>query len=238
LSNCANPFLNICTNIVQSLLPQDCLLCGAAAGEGKLCSACLTHLPYLAAPGCPVCAIPTTSGEVCGHCLKKPPAYDATVAAFSYVFPLDALVQSLKYGGNLAAVSVLAQPLLERVAAGPRPDLLIPMPLFPTRLRERGFNQSLELARPLARAFDIPLAADAAERIRDTAPQASLPLKERRSNIKGAFGCNADLSGKSVAIVDDVMTSGTTLDELARTLRRRGAARVSAWVVARALMQK
>jgi len=238
LSNFCSAILNNCTKIVQSLLPQDCLLCGAAAGAGKLCPACLTHLPYHPAPGCPACAIPTTNGEVCGHCLKKPPAYDTTVAAFSYVFPLDALIQALKYGGNLAAVSVLAQPLLARVAAEPRPDLLIPMPLFPTRLRERGFNQSIELAKPLARALDIPLAADAAERIRDTVPQASLPLKERRSNIKGAFGCNADLSGKSVAIVDDVMTSGATLDELARTLRRRGAAHISAWVVARGLMQK
>jgi ComF family protein len=235
LSNFGSAILNNCTTFAQSLLPQDCLLCGAATGAGKLCPACLAHLPYHPAPGCPVCAIPTTSGEVCGQCLKKPPAYDTTVAAFSYVFPLDALIQSLKYGGNLAAVSVLAQPLLERVAAEPRPDLLIPMPLFPTRLRERGFNQSVELARPLARALDIPLAADTAQRSRDTVPQASLPLKERRSNIRGAFDCNADLTGKSVAIVDDVMTSGATLDELARTLRRRGAARIGAWVVARAL---
>jgi ComF family protein len=184
---------------------------------------------------CPHCALPTYDGNICGHCLKKSPAFTHTTAAFTYAFPVDVLVQALKYSGNLAAAGPLTDALAQRVTNCALPDLLIPMPLYLTRLKERGFNQSVEIAKILAARLNVPIALDACTKVRDTAPQASLPLKERSSNVKGAFACNVDLSGKRIAIVDDVMTSGATVNELAKTLAKHGAAEISVWVVARAV---
>lgn len=179
--------------------------------------------------------MPTPAGSVCGHCLQQPPSHQLTVAAFTYAFPVDALIQALKYGGNLAAALPLSSALAQQAAQQPRPDLLIPMPLHPVRLKQRGFNQSAEIARLVARELGIPLGLEICTRLRDTTPQMTLPLKQRGANVKGAFACTADLSGMRVAIVDDVMTSGATLNELAKTLSNRGATQISAWVVARAL---
>jgi ComF family protein len=157
------------------------------------------------------------------------------VAALSYDFPLDALIHGVKYGHQLALIPPLGTALAQRVLAHPRPDLLIAMPLHPLRLRERGFNQALELAKVIAKLHDIPLLPKGAERIRATAPQVGLPWKERAGNLRGAFAATTDLTGKHVAMVDDVMTTGASLHELALALRRRGAREISAWVVARTL---
>jgi ComF family protein len=123
--------------------------------------------------------------------------------------------------------------------AGPRPtaDLVMALPLSPQRLGERGFNQAVEIARPLSRALGTPLSLDDCRRVRETAPQASLPWSARRANVRNAFECGIDLTGRSVAVVDDVMTTGATLGEFARTLKRHGAARVTNWVVARAVRE-
>ncbi len=190
--------------------------------------------PYRA-PACPVCALPTLGGLVCGDCLQRPPTFDRTLAAFSYHFPIDRLLHAFKYSGNLALIEILAKPLAQLAAIHPKPDLLIPMPLHPGRLRERGFNQSLEIAKPISRWLDIPLAADACQRTRDTPPQAGLKWKERRRNVRGAFACDLDLCGEKIAVLDDVMTTGATLNEISRILKGRGASEVSAWVVARTL---
>lgn len=128
---------------------------------------------------------------------------------------------------------MLATPLAQLAAGHPKPDLLLPMPLHPGRLKERGFNQSLEIAKPISRWLDIPLAADACQRTRDTPTQTGLKWKERRRNVRGAFACDLDLSGKKIAILDDVMTTGATLNEISRVLKACGASEVSAWVVAR-----
>lgn len=179
--------------------------------------------------------MPATDSQLCGHCLREPPAFDRTVALFTYAFPVDALIQALKYGHRLDLVRALAAPLAQRTASAPRPDVLIAMPLHPHRLRERGFNQAMELAKIIARQLDIPLLPQGAERIRATTPQVDLPWKERAINLRGAFSSNLDLTGKHVALVDDVMTSGASLHELALALRRQGASEISAWVVARTL---
>jgi ComF family protein len=218
---------------VHISLPHHCALCGASTSNRLLCTDCDADLPHYRAPACPICALPTASGQVCGACLQRHPAFDRTLAAFSYHFPVDRLLHAFKYSGDLALADVLAKPLAQRAADHPKPDLLIPMPLHPGRLRERGFNQSLEIAKLISRWLDIPLAADACRRTRDTPPQAGLKWKERRRNVRGAFACDLDLSGGKIAILDDVITTGATLNEICRILKARGASEVSAWVVAR-----
>jgi ComF family protein len=168
--------------------------------------------------------------------LRRTPAFDATVAAFVYAFPVDELIQSLKYRGRLALAEWAAYALSAALTAPTvRPDLLVAMPLSRARQRERGYNQALEIARLVARQTRVPLLPSAVTRIKDAPPQATLPWKQRAKNIRGAFTCAHDLQGKAVAVVDDVMTTGASLDELARTLKRAGAARVENWVVARTL---
>lgn len=225
--------LNIRSEIERILPDQPCLLCGAPSRQRAWCDACDAALPYLSPAHCPQCALPTHDGAVCGHCLQRPPDFDHTVAAFAYSFPLDKLVQALKFNQQLTLARSLAEPLAQRMVA--RPDCIVPMPLHLARLRERGFNQSLELARHLARDLDIALLPNVAQRVRDTAPQSGLPWKERKKNIRQAFTCGDQVAGKHVAIVDDVMTTGASLNELAKALKAAGAREVSAWVVARTL---
>jgi len=225
--------MNIRTQIKHELPAQPCLLCGTASCNGAWCGPCDDAMPYLATPHCPVCALPTLNGATCGRCLEYVPQFDRTVAVFAYAFPLDKMVQALKFNEQLMLVHLLANKLAQRVEI--HPDCIVAMPLHPARLRERGFNQSLELARQIARSLNIPLLNYACQRVRDTPPQSALPWKERGKNMRKAFTCTEDLSGKHVAVVDDVMTSGASVNELARALRQANAREVSAWVIARTL---
>jgi ComF family protein len=205
-----------------------CFLCRGAAA-GLLCAACDAELPRLAGPRCPRCALDSPRGEVCGRCLSEPPHYDATVAALAYEFPADALVHSLKFRGELVLAEHLGA-ILGRCIADPEVDSVIAVPLSADRLRSRGYNQAVEIARHVAgRALELDLCV----RERDTPAQMDLPYAERRRNVRGAFRCTRALPGASVAVVDDVMTTGATLDEIARTLKRSGALRVVNWIVAR-----
>lgn len=219
--------------LLDRTLPQSCVLCGADS-RALLCPACSSDLPRLPAPRCPQCAEPTTHGERCGRCLGHRMHFDRTHAAFRYDFPLDRLVQALKYGHQLALADWFGRQLgdaLGEVEA----DCIVPLPLHPERLRERGFNQAAEIARAMAARLGLPVAIDTLHRRHATAPQAALPLDQRAANVRGAFECRSDLSGRRFLLVDDVMTSGATLDEAARTLKLHGAARVEVAVVARAL---
>ena len=228
LSNWRRLFLNNCVRIAQAALPQHCLLCTAPASAQPLCRDCYARLPWLTATRCPQCALPTGDGSFCGACLSHPPRFDAVTAAFAYDWPLSTLIHHYKYAGNLALARLLANALGTRITTPV--DLMLPMPLAPQRLRERGFNQALEMARIMSRATGMPLAANACRRVRDSTPQASLPWNERAKNIRGAFVCDADLSGMRVAVIDDVMTTGATLNELARNLRKAGAIEIHGWV--------
>ena len=199
-----------------------------------MCSDCRTGLPWLDCARCPQCALPTPGGQRCGQCLRKPPALDRSHCRLAYAFPLDRLILQYKYGHQLALAGPLAELLRDTAAGSAGVELILPVPLHPNRLRERGFNQTLELLRPWANRQ--ALQADAIQRTQHGAHQAALPWQQRERNIKGAFACaSADLRGRTVAIVDDVMTTGATLNELARTLKRAGAAEVECWVLARAL---
>jgi len=223
---------NVGTRIAQLLLAQDCLLCQSASDGELLCAACARELPS-AAPGCPRCALAGTHGLECGACISDPPHYDASCAAFAYAHPVDALILALKYGGQLALAGLFARELHQRIGRADRVDLIVPLPLHPQRLAERGFNQAAEIAKVLSRLSGIGMDARLARRVRNTAPQTGLPWRERANNMRRAFACDRDLAGLSIAVVDDVMTTGATLDEFARTLKHSGAARVQNWVVAR-----
>lgn len=215
--------------LAGAALPQDCLLCISASGDSPLCAACRHELPSPPS-GCPTCAMPGPRGAVCGACLGRAPHFDATVAAWRYAYPVDRLVQALKFRGRLALSAFFAEAIAARVGGA---DMVIPMPLHRRRLTERGFNQAAEIARRLARLKRLAFVLEAARRIRDTLPQADLAPGARLRNVRDAFTCDLDLSGARVAVVDDVMTTGATLDELAKALKRAGAARVENWVVAR-----
>jgi len=217
-------------------LPQRCELCAGASGSDLLCRGCARSLPRLG-PACPVCASPTNGGEVCGQCIARRPPFDATVAAFAYAFPVDRLMHAFKYHGRLALAEWGAQAILaarERRGLAP-PARLIALPLSHERQRERGYNQAFEIGRVLARQLSIALVREGVRRERASPPQAALPWAQRAKNVRGAFECALDLKGLSVAIVDDVMTTGASLAELAGTLKRAGATRVENWIVARTL---
>lgn len=220
------------------MLPPRCLLCGAPGADGRdLCAGCAGDFAPNAIR-CPRCALPLAApAPACGECLRRDPSFASAWAPFRYEHPLDLLEARFKFHADLAAGHVLSALMLERasVDAPARPELLIPVPLHAARLRERGYNQALELARPLAHAFAIPLRADLLLRTRATPPQTGLDAKTRRRNLRGAFAVAADAAlPDHVALVDDVMTTGATLRECARVLRAAGVARVDVWALARA----
>lgn len=233
MSNSIYRIFDNCLPIAQWLLSPACLLCGDKGGNDGLCQGCRVSLPMLKAAHCPVCAIPEPTGELCGRCLHKPPLFDRVVAAFIYEFPATVLIQQLKYHGKLACARPLAAGLASALEAEPYPDLIMPMPLARGRLAERGFNQAMEIARRVAAEFGLDITVDACRRTRESTPQAALPWKQRATNIRNAFTCDFDVEGKSVAVVDDVLTTGATLNELALTLKRRGAREVIGWIAAR-----
>lgn len=205
-------------------------MCRGAA-RAPLCAQCEAELPRLERPLCPRCALESPGGAICGRCLSQSPAYDATHAALAYDFPADTLVHALKFRGELALAPLLAGLLADKLR-GDRVDHVVPVPLSAERLRRRGYNQAVEIARHLRKdALELALC----ERTRDAPPQIELPYAERQRNVRGAFRCTRALIGARVAVVDDVMTTGATLDEMARTLKAAGAMHVVNWVVARTL---
>lgn len=231
LSNSAAAVFNNCGIWWRKRLTTPCLLCGTSALEFNICSGCRANLPWLDNNHCSSCAHPLPAPGLCGRCISEVPHYDRVIAACRYAFPLDGLIQAYKYNGRLIAGAALASLLANRIQR--RPDLIVPVPLTAQRLRERGFNQALELARALGQHIKAPVNAQLCVKTRDTAPQTRLPWKERLKNIRGAFVVEGGVAGCHVAVVDDVLTTGATLSELARNLKRAGAATVTGYVIAR-----
>lgn len=221
--------------LVRRLASPHCLLCREAGQDGHdLCAACTATLPWLHA-ACLRCAIPLpATGIVCDACLSRPPPVTETRAAFVYGHPLDRLLPRLKFHRDLAAGRVLADAMARAFASLPLPDAIVPIPLHTARLRRRGYDQALELAKPLARRLALPLLADSLRRVRETTPQSRLDARARKRNLRGAFIVSGTRTLPAhVALVDDVMTTGATLHSAARALHRAGVARVDAWVCAR-----
>ncbi|MFZ6648775.1 phosphoribosyltransferase family protein [Undibacterium sp. TJN25] len=231
---------------LSALLPSACALCGE---HGKLvvCAACHAAFLNVRLTRCMQCALPlpredTGGSSRCGACLTDTPAFDHTVAACNYAAPLDQLVLNLKFAHHLALAPVFSAVLRDAILeqrGTPLPDLLTMVPLGQNRLAERGFNQALEIARPLARHLGISLEPLLLNRSRETAQQSGLHPDDRQKNVRNAFmlapAMLDRIKGRHIGIVDDVMTTGTTLNEIAAMLKRFGAARVSNYVFARTL---
>lgn len=218
---------------IRPLMSPACFLCGQQAGDSGLCDACLTSLPTAGGVRCPICFSTTATVSQCGRCIQRRPNYDRVAAALEYATPVDHLVTGLKYSRDLYAARALAFMLARRLESEPYPDIVLAMPIAPTRMRERGFNQAEEIARYACDVFGLSTSRGIAYRNSAGSPQASLPWRERARNVRGVFECNADIAGKTIAVVDDVLTTGATLDELAAVLKRAGAQSVTGWIVAR-----
>ena len=220
-----NYFKKSCLGLINSLLPQRCALCLKTSGSAApVCGPCLATLPRLPIKSCPRCADYSPSGTLCGHCVISAPAFDRVISPYLYAEPADQLVHALKYGHQLRLAPWLGQQMLQVIAdSGLRYNAIVPLPLHAARMKTRGFNQSMEIARPIARMLGIPLLKHAVTRIRDTAPQASLTREDRQHNIRGAFECTTDLAHQSILVIDDVLTTGSSADELARILKIHGA---------------
>ncbi|QNN70937.1 ComF family protein [Thermomonas carbonis] len=211
-----------------------CMVCGEPAARGRdLCIPCHIALPWQG-PACRRCALPLPQPGECGHCLQSPPPLGEVHAVFDYAFPVDRLLPRLKFHRDFAAGRVLTQCMADRMAALPLPDAVIPIPLHRARLRGRGYDQALELARPLARALGIPLLEHALARRKTTRAQSRLDANARQRNLRDAFHVDAKRPLPAhVVLVDDVMTTGATLHAAARVLHQAGVQRIDGWVCAR-----
>ncbi len=232
--------------LLTYLYPGQCTLCDAPGLKDiDICEGCLRDMPRNDS-ACSQCALPLPQGiqrpALCGACLRPEHkvAYDTAWAAYTYSGVMPWLITQLKFHSKLNHARLLGELMwLEQAQATteqPAPDIIMPVPLHPRRLRERGFNQALELARPLARRSGIRLDTTSLLRSRDTRRQSDLSQAERRKNLVQAFRCGSGVAGLHVLLVDDVMTSGSTLHAAAQCLKKAGAERVSVWVAARATL--
>ncbi len=223
-------------NIGLSLLyPHACPLCGSRSPT-PLCSGCEQDMPVLLS-ACPRCGIglPTDSHHPqCGACLTEPPNYQRLLCPYAYQYPVSHLITALKYQHRLSLIPLLAGALTRHIGNAPLTiEALLPVPLHISRIRERGFNQSLEIARYLAKHFSLPILHNV-ERHKATATQTSLPAQERASNVRGAFRLRGPIQERRVAIIDDVVTTGSTVNELAGLLKAAGVEEIEVWCIARA----
>ncbi|MFI3196094.1 MAG: ComF family protein [Methylococcaceae bacterium] len=227
-------------NIIQDyLLPPTCVFCGNAGYlQRDLCQPCLQQLP-LNQPSCFQCGARLNTADLvgipCGHCLNQPPAFDHTLAPFIYHGAIRHLITGLKFRADYKNARLLGQLLAHHVQQSTidKPQLILPIPLHRSRYRERGFNQALEIARTVGQALQLPIDLSSCQRQRDTPHQTGLSAKERRKNLKNAFRLTQAIKADHLVLLDDVMTTGTTVNELARVLKKAGARRVDVWVCAR-----
>lgn len=234
----------------QWFLPTICILCSfPTKGMYNICYDCQQDLPILP-QCCPQCAKflrlsleltiadSSTHGLVCGSCLHSSPPFNHTYALFPYKPPIIQLIIQLKFYGKLNYAKAFGELFIQKIAdtwyQNKRlPDVIIPIPLHPNRLRERGFNQVVEMAKPISNALGIPLDFTGIIRIKETQAQSGLPKAQRISNIANAFLVKKDYSGLQVAVMDDVITTGQTITEFCRLIKAKGAKSIHVWCCAR-----
>jgi ComF family protein len=220
------------------LYPPGCLLCGADAGADGICTPCRRDLPYNR-HCCTGCALPlpaTDAGRLCGQCQRQPPPFQRVFIPLIYRPPVDHLVTSFKFDGRLDCGRLLGALLAEALPGEQQdesPELLIPVPLHNSRISARGFNQALELARPVGRKLGLTVDCTTLTRIQPTPAQSGLRKPQRLRNLRTAFRLNGRVSARHLVLLDDVVTTGATAATLAKLLLRGGARRVDLWALAR-----
>lgn len=225
---------NILKKISNIILPPVCILCSQKTYRKiDLCHACENDLECIKNP-CVICGnhLPENT-NICGQCLKRQPAFDETTAPLSYEMPTTKLITGLKFHHHLINAKILGALLNKYLTQAENPDVIIPVPLHKKRLRHRGFNQAIEIAKPISKALNIPIDRFSCRRIRNTESQTLIKAKLRRKNVKNAFRINPNFKACHVAIVDDVLTTGNTVNELASALKKAGVKKVSVWSSAR-----
>ena len=234
-----NLVYNWLNSIQDCLLPPTCILCGNSGSNGlDLCNSCKQRLPRNNSC-CPRCgeffSELLMTPHLCGGCLRQEPSFDNTYAPFIYQEEIRHLITGLKFGKQFKNAKLLGLLLTEAIPEhASKPGCLIPVPLHPARYRERGFNQAFEIARAVGTALNIPLNTQSCVRLKDTPHQTGLSAKQRRKNLRKAFAAVKPLTKSHIAIIDDVMTTGSTAEMLARELKKAGVNRVDVWVCARA----
>lgn len=230
----------MCTQIYRWLFPSYCVLCGQPTyPQFNICNPCHTELPILP-HHCQQCAqlLPSYEAERCGSCLKTTPPFDRIYALFAYDEPIAQWIVQLKFKGQLQYAQCFAELFLERIQPiwyrnKALPQIIIPIPLHRDRLRERGFNQAVEIAKPLAKRLKIHLDLNSIVRHKATLPQSGLRALERENNVANAFVCNRDFSHLSIAVLDDVITTGHTIRAFCSLLKKKGAKNIDVWCCAR-----
>lgn len=229
--------VNNCINFIQSALyPAHCLLCDSPLEPGTdFCPGCRGELPFNR-QACPHCGLPVAGSrtQACGRCTSHPPPFTHTLAPLRYEAPIDRLVGALKFHQQLNLASPLGRLFCRQLPrCHPMPDTILPVPLHPQRLRERGFNQSLELARAVAAGLGLPLTHRGCRRVIATPPQSGLDQRGRMKNLRKAFVAGTGVEGLHIALFDDVITTGATVTAVSQALLRAGAKRVDVWALAR-----
>ncbi|AET88049.1 phosphoribosyltransferase [Burkholderia sp. YI23] len=244
VTTCAREFASAMKRLVDAAMPSQCALCGNLS-QALLCGGCDAQYWNEPRLRCATCALPLAAPDLrreredtrahCAACLESPPAFNDTLALADYRAPLDTLAVELKFRARLAAGAAFAHHLhaLFEDSDLPVPDVIVPVPLSRARLVARGYNQAWAIARPLARAMGVRADASIIARVRHTSAQSRLDRDARRRNVASAFSISGDVRGQHIGVVDDVMTSGATLDALARTLKLAGARRVTNFVALR-----
>jgi len=231
------------SNWIKKLKLHICPLCQETS-QSIVCTSCLESLPAIEHQ-CFQCGLSLNMVDSslnalrCGQCVKTPPAFDLCISPYHYALPISQFITQLKFQHKLYYARILADLLMKKIEqhAEGLPDCIIPVPLHKKRLRERGFNQALEIARPIAKRYSIKLDISCCSRVISTAPQMDQDKRTRQKNIHNAFEVTTPLKYKHIAIIDDVMTTGHTVNELARILRKQGAERIQIWSPARSSNQ-
>jgi len=220
--------------LYSNMASMPCRLCRAPCQAYALCPDCINDLPKINS-ACPHCALPMDKNRTCGQCLTHPPIQTQSTSAYVYSDTVRQLLIDFKFHGKLYLSDFFAEQIISSLDSKPLPEVLIPIPLHHNRLRQRGYNQSHELAKSLSKRLKIPINNNYLSRTVDTVAQASLTFKERKKNIQHAFKLDNKDVPKHIALIDDVLTSGHTANAAAKLFKRAGTNTIEVWTIARAI---